>query len=107
MATDTKNKIGSLWAKQTKDGKRFLSGSIEIDGQKIKIVIWPNDYKYSEKSPDFKVYIDTYKNPREEQRDDEDDGPRRGGRREEPLWGGEAEEKDTTGPNKDDDDVPF
>lgn len=76
MATEKKNKIGSLWVKKTRDGKSFLSGSIEVGEQKIRIVIWPNDFKYSEKSPDFKVYIDTYKSPREgNQEDDPDEGP--------------------------------
>jgi len=56
-------KIGALWARETKNGMRYFSGNIETDGKKIKIIIWPTREKKSEKSPDYTINIDTYHKP--------------------------------------------
>jgi len=56
-------KIGALWARQAKNGTRYFTGIIELDGKKTKIVIWPTKEKKSEKSPDYTINIDTYHKP--------------------------------------------
>lgn len=47
-----KKDIGALWVKTSKNGKQFLTGT--INGQKI--VIFQNNYKKEQKQPDYKVY---------------------------------------------------
>jgi hypothetical protein len=52
--------IGGLWKKQSKYGE-FLTGSIEVDGKKINIILKENTKKKSDKSPDFFINENTYK----------------------------------------------
>lgn len=56
-------KIGALWARQTKNGAQYFTGTIELDGKKTKIVIWPTREKKSEKSPDYTINLDSYQKP--------------------------------------------
>ena len=50
-----KNDIGALWVKEGKKGK-FFSGNVEIDGQKVDIVIFKNTYKEEgSRQPDYKI----------------------------------------------------
>ena len=51
--------IGALWLNKSKAGNDYLSGNIEIDGTKHKIVIFANSYKEQEKHPDYKIYLST------------------------------------------------
>lgn len=55
-----KKNIGGLYRKKTKDGKEFLSGWIELGGQRTKIVIWPNKFKKDDKHPDMTIQEDTW-----------------------------------------------
>lgn len=48
-------KIGALWQKQTKDGKRYLSGILEDLSGDIRIAIFPNDRKQKDTEPDFTI----------------------------------------------------
>ena len=48
--------IGSLWRHKTSQGKAYLSGELEIDGTKHKVVVFKNDYKEQEKHPDYRIY---------------------------------------------------
>lgn len=48
-------KIGALWSKQTKDGKRYLSGVLEDLSGDIRIAIFPNDRKQKDNEPDFTI----------------------------------------------------
>lgn len=51
------NEIGALWTKESKNGNKFMSGTIEIDGQKKEVVVFKNTYKKEgEKTPDFRIY---------------------------------------------------
>jgi hypothetical protein len=44
----------SLWVKESKAGKRFLSGTITFnDGTKVNISLFHNDDKKHDKSPEF------------------------------------------------------
>lgn len=40
---------------------KYLSGQVEIDGKKIKLTAFKNDYKKVEKHPDYILYIDRKK----------------------------------------------
>lgn len=52
--------IGGLWKKQSKYGE-FLTGSIEVDGKKINIILKENTKKKSDKSPDYFINLNDYK----------------------------------------------
>jgi len=75
--------VGALWLKEGKNGKYF-SGSIElIEGHKVNIVVFKNQYKEASKHPDYKIYLareasEKTKTMAEEQRkvtDDDSDIP--------------------------------
>lgn len=46
--------LGVLWEKSGAKGTWF-SGSIEIDNQKIPVVVFRNGNKKSDKAPDFRI----------------------------------------------------
>ena len=48
------NELGVLWEKSGRNGPWF-SGSLEIDGQKVPIVVFRNGNKRSEKAPDWRI----------------------------------------------------
>ena len=48
------NNIGALWLKESEKGK-YMSGIIEIEGQKIPIVVFKNSYKKEDKHPDYVI----------------------------------------------------
>ena len=57
MSDKQNQKIGALWAK---DRGPFATGTIELDGKEIKIVVWRVKEKKSKKSPDYTINIDTW-----------------------------------------------
>lgn len=48
--------IGALWMNESKDGKKYMSGSVTIGGATHKIVVFKNNYKEEDKHPDYKIY---------------------------------------------------
>jgi uncharacterized protein (DUF736 family) len=56
----SKREMGAFWTRESSKGK-YLSGSIEIDElgvkKKIKVVMFPNRYKDSDKKPDYVLYL--------------------------------------------------
>lgn len=56
---DKKESVGAIWQKTTRNGKTLLS--ITIDGKRY--TAWPNDYKKTDKEPDFRVFVDDYEKP--------------------------------------------
>jgi len=54
------NNIGGLWLSSSTNPKApFAKGKIEVDGKKIRIVVWKNSYKQSgDKKPDYQIEID-------------------------------------------------
>ena len=48
------NNIGALWKKEGQKGT-FLSGTIEINGEKHKILVFKNDRKKMDKHPDYQI----------------------------------------------------
>lgn len=66
------DRIGALWRPNTQNGKAPVAkGSIEINGQKIPVVVWRNRWKKEgERTPDFYIERDTPRDqsaPRQEQ----------------------------------------
>lgn len=58
--------IGALWAKTSTKGGQYLSGTIEVNGQKISIVCFSNSHKKEAKHPDYKIYVSTPQEQRAE-----------------------------------------
>lgn len=56
-------KIGALWVHESKNGNRFMSGTVmvTIPGSATRIetdiTIWKNNYKESDKHPDYVIYL--------------------------------------------------
>jgi len=51
-------KIGALWTVKSKEGKKYLNGSIElIIGQPIKVAVFVNDKKSKKEQPDFNIVV--------------------------------------------------
>ena len=48
-------KVGSLWSKKNKDGKKYLTGTM-LGG--IRVLIYPVKTKTSDKSPDYTISIE-------------------------------------------------
>ena len=46
--------IGALWIKEGKKGDYF-TGNIEINDEKIKIVVFKNNYKSKDNQPDYRI----------------------------------------------------
>ena len=61
---EKRESIGALWKKQLKSGE-LLTGTIEVNGTKVKIAVWPNKYKQEDKHPDYRIFIDDYKQEKE------------------------------------------
>ena len=53
--TDQKKDIGVLWSKTGAKGE-YLSGTIELGGQKFKIIAFKNGYKKTEAQPDWRIF---------------------------------------------------
>ena len=49
--------IGGLYNKTSKKGLDFLSGFIEVKGEKINLVIFQNQKKYDENTPDYSIFV--------------------------------------------------
>lgn len=63
MSTNTqqqnkRNDIGGLWKKVSQSGSEYMSGSVDVNGEKVQIVVFPNIYKKAgERTPDFKILV--------------------------------------------------
>lgn len=50
------DRIGALWEKSGRNGV-FFAGEIELNGEKTKIVVFPNSKKEKETQPDWNILI--------------------------------------------------
>lgn len=46
--------LGALWLNESKNGNKYMSGELEINGEKIRIVVFKNT-KQKETHPDYKI----------------------------------------------------
>lgn len=53
--------IGGLWVKESANGGKFMSGTIEINHQKLNISVFKNDVKDNPKRPAYQVSVDEEK----------------------------------------------
>ena len=47
-------KVGALWSK-TRNGKKMLTGNIEIEGKKFNVTVISNSYRTTDKHPEYIV----------------------------------------------------
>jgi hypothetical protein len=60
---DQKDKIGALWARETRGGSEYYTGTIEFGGMRQEIVIFRNGFKTADNHPFFIVYKSTPRVP--------------------------------------------
>ncbi len=59
-------KIGALWLKETKDGKKYMSGVLEDIRGEIRIAVFRNDRKEKDNHPDYQVSLSVERKDRSE-----------------------------------------
>lgn len=64
--SEQRENIGALWLKESRNGNKFMSGVVEIDGVKHDIVVFKNNYKKEDKHPDYRIFPSQ---PREDRRE--------------------------------------
>lgn len=50
-------KIGALWLKTSPKGEKYMSGQIELNGEKIRLAVFKNSKKELEKHPDYNILL--------------------------------------------------
>lgn len=53
--------LGGLWKKTSQKGTEFFSGTIKVNGEEVRISVFANNKKKSEKSPDYTILKNDYK----------------------------------------------
>ncbi len=56
-------RLGGLWTQKAKSGKKYITGTVKINGVETKLIIFPNERKENENQPDFNVYLKEDKAP--------------------------------------------
>lgn len=56
MAEFRKTKVGALWQNTSQRGLPYLSGKIEVGGQKVELIVFENKDKKKENQPDYTIY---------------------------------------------------
>jgi|TARA_R100000152_G_C6780895_1_gene214311 hypothetical protein len=51
----TQNKLGAFWIKKKENGTNYLSGVLEINGEKVPCLIFKNDFQEGN-TPHFQAY---------------------------------------------------
>ncbi len=59
-------KIGALWLRETKDGKKYMSGVLEDIRGEIRIAVFRNDRKEKENHPDYQIIVSEERRERSE-----------------------------------------
>ena len=55
----SENKVGALWIKEQRGGGEHMSGEVEIDGRKTRVVVFRNSYRTEEnRQPHYIIYRD-------------------------------------------------
>lgn len=48
------DRLGALWQKRSAKGE-YMTGNIEINGEKIGVVVFSNDKRGNDKAPDWRI----------------------------------------------------
>ena len=62
--------VGAFWKRTSKNGKKYLAGTLKPDqlpdtfgdGEKVKVVMFPNGNKDKDTKPDFYLYLSNLNN---------------------------------------------
>jgi len=49
------NEVGALWTRETKNGTEYFAGVVRVNGAEQKVVVFKNNYKKTEKQPDYNI----------------------------------------------------
>ena len=75
MAEDS---IGALWKKTGQKGE-YMTGEVEVNGVKQRIVVFKNSYKEKENQPDYRILASKPQGdkpqPKQEEKDFDEDIP--------------------------------
>lgn len=61
--------IGALWIKESEKGDFFTGHIVNDNGEKIKIVVFKNNYKNKETQPDYQILKSRVEYKQEEKED--------------------------------------
>lgn len=57
MTSEKERSCGGLWVRKDRNGKTYLSGEIEINGEKTSIVVFKNErHQEGERTPQYRIY---------------------------------------------------
>ena len=54
---DNLEKIGVLWVNVSKNYNKYFSGTITLNGQSYNVLVFKNNKKKTEKSPDYQIFL--------------------------------------------------
>lgn len=55
----SEDKIGALWQRESRGGAEYMSGEIEVGGQKLRVTVFKNSYRTDvNRQPHFIIYRD-------------------------------------------------
>ena len=58
MEYDNANK-GAVWLRTSKNGLKYMSGNLDVNGTEYDIAMFKNDKKGNDKAPDYRLTIKT------------------------------------------------
>lgn len=62
-AGQKKQSIGAFYKRTSQNtGGEFFSGFIEMNGEKVEFIAFPNSYKTEAKHPDYKIFLSEPRN---------------------------------------------
>jgi uncharacterized protein (DUF736 family) len=54
--SEQKKDIGALWARTSSKGNQFLSGFVQVNGEKYEIIVFQNNKDGNDKRPDYRIF---------------------------------------------------
>lgn len=63
-------KIGALWMRESKDGRKYMSGILESLCGDIQIAVFKNDRKEKQNQPDYQIILSEKKEERKVENSD-------------------------------------
>lgn len=48
--------IGAFWVQKSEKGDAYLQGYLDLNGEKIPLTVFKNNYKKAPGQPDYRVY---------------------------------------------------